>query len=162
MTKRVRTFNMSGKISNAGRSTPRAKRLHIGNMREDKVYAVLDFRVYPSDTYTAAQLNGVVTMKEKAGEDPRTPNFADTGVIAWSSFNQTLANTGVGVTNLNITQSRHLDDEKFFAKDLIITATDEEGTQDINYFVKIGEFETREDVRSIVQLIQFSELLGQS
>ena len=162
MAKKVRTFNMTGKIGGITRSTPASKRLHIGDMRSGKVYAILDFRVYPGDTYTACQLNGTLSMKEDATVDPRTPNFNSSGEIAWSSHNQTLANTGVGVTNLNITETGHRDDERYFAKDVILTVTDEEGTQDVNYFVKIGEFDTPEDISSIVQLVQFSELLGQT
>ena len=162
MTRKVRTFNMTGKIQDLTRSTPKSKRLHIGDMRAGKVYAILDFRVYPTDNYTAAQLNGTITMKEKATTDPRTPDFSDSGEIAWSTHNQTLANTGVGNTNLNISETSHRDDEKYFAKDVIVTVTDEEGTQDINYYVKIGEFDSGADVSSIVQLIQFQELLGQT
>jgi len=160
--RKVRTFNMTGKIEDIVRSTPTSKRLHIGDMRSGKVYAVLDFRVYPGDTYTACQLNGTLTMKENSSTDPRTPDFSDTGEIAWSSYNQALALDGVGLTNLNISKCSHRDDEKYFAKDLILTVTDEEGTQDINYFVKIGEFDSTEDISSIVQLVQFSELLGQT
>jgi hypothetical protein len=161
MTKKVRTFNMTGRIGGITRSTPKSKRLHIGDMRSGKVYAILDFRVYPGDTYVASQLNGTLTMKEDPNTDPRVPDFGNTGEIAWSSHNQTLANTGVGVTNLNITETSHRDDERYFAKDVVLTVTDEEGTSDINYYVKIGEFEAAEDVSAVVQLIQFSELLGQ-
>jgi hypothetical protein len=162
MTKKVRTFNMTGKIGGITRSTPATKRLHIGDMRSGKVYAILDFRVYPGDTYTAAQLNGTLSMKEDATVDPRTPNFNSTGEIAWSSYNQALALDGVGLTNLNISKCSHRDDERYFAKDIILTVTDEEGTQDINYYVKVGEFDTPADISSIVQLVQFSELLGQT
>jgi hypothetical protein len=162
MTKKVRTFNMSGKITDVVRSTPQSKRLHIGNMKSGKVYAVLDFRVYPGDTYTGCQLNGILTMKEDTTTDAKNPDFGNTGEIAWSTCNQTLANTGVGNTNLNISEMRHRDDEKYFAKDLVLTVTDEEGTSDINYYVKIAEFAAPEDVSSIVQLVQFSELLGQT
>jgi len=162
MVKEVRTFNMTGKIGGISRSTPVSKRLHIGDMRSGKVYAVLDFRVYPGDTYTACQLNGTLSMKEDATVDPRTPAFSNTGEIAWSSHNQALALNGVGLTNLNISETSHRDDERYFAKDIILTVTDEEGTQDINYYVKVGEFDTPADISSIVQLIQFSELLGQT
>jgi hypothetical protein len=161
-TKQVRTFNMTGKIPDLTRSTPKSKRIHIGDMRGDKIYAILDFRVYPSDTYTAAQLNGTITMKEKATTDPRTPDFSDTGEMAWSTYNQTLANTGVGNTNLNISETSHRDDEMYFKKDLHLTVTDEEGTQDINYYIKIAELDANSDVASIVQLIQFAEFLGQT
>ena len=160
--RKVRTFNMTGRIGGISRSTPKSKRLHIGDMSSGKVYAVLDFRVYPADTYTGCQLNGTLTMKEESTTDPRTPDFSNTGEIAWSSYNQTLANTGVGNTNLNISETSHRDDEKYFAKDVILTVTDEEGTQDINYYVKIGEFDSSADVSSIVQLNQFAELLGQT
>ena len=152
---------MTGRIEDVVRSVPQSKRLHIGDMRSGKVYAVLDFRVYSGDMYTACQLNGTLTMKVKSGTDPRLPDFSDTGEIAWSSYNQALALDGVGLTNLNISETGHRDDEKFFAKDVILTVTDEEGTSDINYYVKVGEFEAGADVSSIVQLIQFQELLGQ-
>ena len=162
MTKKVRTFNMTGKIGIETKSVAVSKRLHIGDMRAGKVYAVLDFRVYPSDLHTEAMLNGTVTMKENAVTDPVNPNFNDTGEIAWSSFNQTMASSGIGATSLVISETSHRDDERYFAKDIILTVTDEEGTQDVNYYVKVGEFDSASDVSSIVQLIQFSELLGQT
>jgi len=152
---------MTGRITDLARSTPSSKRLHIGDMKSGKIYRVLDFRVYAGSMYTPCQLNGILTMKTDATTDPLNPDFGNTGQIAWSSFNQTLANTGVGVTNLNISQARHRDDERYFAKDLILTVTDEEGTTDINYYVKLAELDADADVSSIVQLIQFSELLGQ-
>ena len=162
MVKEVRTFNMTGKMQDVARSTPKSKRLHIGDMRSGKVYAVLDFRVYPTNTYVEAALNGTLTMKEEAATDPLNPDFSNTGEIAWSTYNQTKANTGVGEDTLIISQSRHRDDERYFAKDLILTVTDEDGTQDINYYVKVAEFDTPEDISSVVQLVQFSELLGQN
>jgi hypothetical protein len=162
MVKEVRTFNMTGKMQDLARSTPQSKRLHIGDMRSGKVYAVLDFRVYPTNTYVEAALNGTLTMKEEAATDPLNPDFSSTGEIAWSTYNQTKANTGVGEDTLIISQSRHRDDERYFAKDLILTVTDEDGTQDINYYVKVAEFATPEDISSVVQLVQFSELLGQN
>jgi len=162
MVKQVRTFNMTGKFEDIARSTPKSKRIHIGNMRSGKAYAILDFRVYPGSMYTPCQINGTLTMKEDTGTDPLNPDFSNTGQIAWSSFNQTYANTGVGVTNLNISQARHRDDERYFAKDVVLTVTDEEGTSDINYYIKVAEFDTPDDVSSIIQLIQFSELLGQT
>jgi hypothetical protein len=161
MTKKVRTFNMTGRIEGLTRSTPKSKRLHVGDMRSGKVYAVLDFRVYGGDMYTACQLNGTLTMKEDSSTDPRLPDFSNTGEIAWSSYNQALALDGVGLTNLNISETSHRDDERYFAKDVILTVTDEEGTSDVNYYVKIGEFDAGADVSSIVQLNQFAELLGQ-
>jgi len=161
MVKQIRTFNMTGKIRGITRSTPKSKRLHIGDMRSGKVYAILDFRVYPGDCYLASQLNGTLTMKEDANTDPRLPDFSNTGEIAWSSHNQTLALDGLGLTNLNITETKHRDDERFFAKDVILTVVDEEGTSDINYYVKVGEFDAPGDISAVVQLIQFSELLGQ-
>ena len=153
---------MTGKVENIVRSTPSRKRLHIGDMKSGKVYAVLDFRVYPSNTYTACQLNGTLSYKEDSTVDPLNPDFGSTGEVAWSSHNQTLANTGVGNTNVNITETGHRDDERYFAKDLHLSVTDEEGTQDINYYVKIAEFDSADDVSSVVQLIQFSEMLGQT
>jgi len=162
MVKQVRTFNMTGKIGGIARSIPKSKRLHIGDMRSGKVYAVLDFRVYPSSTYTEAALNGTLSMKEDATVDPLTPNFSNTGEIAWSTHNQTKSGFGVGEDTLIISETGHRDDEKYFAKDIILTVTDENGTQDINYYVKVGEFDTPADISSIVQLIQFSELLGQA
>jgi len=160
--RKVRTFNMTGRIEDVVRSTPKSKRLHIGDMRSGKVYAVLDFRVYGGDMYTACQLNGTLTMKEDSNTDPRLPDFSNTGEIAWSSYNQALALDGVGLTNLNISETSHRDDERYFAKDLHLTVTDEEGTNDVNYYVKVGEFDTPADISSIVQLVQFSELLGQT
>lgn len=159
--KKVRTFNMTGKVGDIVRSTPTSKRLHIGDMRSGKVYAVLDFRVYPSNTYTPAALNGTLTMKEDSTTDPVNPDFSNTGEIAWSQYNQEAPHSGIGA-GYQVSQSRHRDDEKYFAKDVILTVTDETGTQDINYYVKIAEFDATEDVSSIVQLNQFAELLGQT
>jgi hypothetical protein len=162
MVKQVRTFNMSGKISGIARSIPVSKRLHIGDMRSGKVYVILDFRVYPGSTYAPCQLNGTLAMKTDASVDPLNPDFSNTGEIAWSSFNQTLTDYGVGNSNLVISEAKHRDDERYFAKDVILTVTDEEGTTDINYYVKVAEFDTPADISSVVQLIQFAELLGQS
>ena len=161
MTKKVRTFNMTGKMSNLGKSVVGHKRLHIGDMRSGKVYAVLDFRVYPSQTNVNTQLNGTLTYKERAATEPQNPDFGSTSEIAWSSYNQHQGvPPGVG-ESLDISETSHKDDERYFAKDLHIYAVDEQGTQDINYYVKVGEFDTPADISSIVQLIQFSELLGQ-
>ena len=55
LSKKIRTFNMTGKMSIEAASTPKHKRLHIGDMRAGKVYAVLDFRVYPAVTNRVCQ-----------------------------------------------------------------------------------------------------------
>ena len=148
-------------MPNKGKSVVGTKRLHIGDMRAGKVYAVLDFRVYPTNTNVSTQLNGTLTMKENTVTDPTNPNFNDTGEIAWSSYNQHQGIPPASGEALVISETSHRDDERYFAKDLHVYTTDEQGTQDINYYVKIGEFDTPEDISSIVQLIQFSELLGQ-
>ena len=162
MVKKVRTFNMTGKMDNQGKSVVGHKRLHVGDMRAGKVYAVLDFRVYPSATNVNAQLNGTLTYKEVSSTEPQNPDFTSTSEISWSTHNQHHGvPPGVGEAN-TISESSFKDDERYFAKDLHIYTVDEQGTQDINYYVKIGEFDTPEDISSIVQLIQFSELLGQT
>ena len=56
----------------------------------------------------------------------------------------------------------HMDDERFFAKDLHLHVVNETTTDDVNYYVKIAEFDASDDVSSIVQLIQFAEFLGQT
>lgn len=159
MTKKVRTFNMSGKVKNTGAGNTITRRLQIGNMKSDKVYAVVDFRVYPSVTNVNSQINGILSYKP-GSQDPRNPDFSSTSEIAWSTYNiQQGVPPGLN-ESLTISESRHHDDERYFVKDLDLKVSDENSSNDINYFVKIAEFATKEDVSSVVQLIQYSELLG--
>lgn len=162
MTKQVRTFNMTGKMDNQGKSVVGHKTLYIGTMKADKIYRILDFRVYPSNTNVNCQLNGSITYKSISSTEPQNPDFSSTSELAWSTHNQQQGvPPGVG-ESLTISKSFHKDDERFFKKDLHLYTVDEQGTQDINYYVKIGEFDASADVASIVQLIQYAEFLGQS
>ena len=159
MAKRIRTFNMSGKIGSGTSGTPTHHRLSIGHMKTDKVYAVESFRVYPSVTNVNSQINGTLTLTRDDNIEPKNPNFSDTNQYAWSSYN-IHAPVPPGVTeSFTISQSSHVDDEKYFKMDLHLHVVDENSAGDINYFVKITEYDAPPAVDSIVQLDQFGELL---
>jgi len=162
MTKKVRTFNMTGKVEITGASTPVHKRLHVGDMKSGRVYAVVDFRVYPSVTSREGQLNGTLTFKADDTLEPNAPDFSSTGEIAWSTHATYKGISGPVNEGFQYSSMKHMDDERFFAKDLHLHVSNETSTDDVNYYVKIAEFASTEDVSSIVQLIQFSELLGQT
>ena len=153
LSKKIRTFNITGKVPNVGSGVPVHRRLHVGTLEAGKIYAVLDFKVYPSQVNLVASIHGTLTFGEDDTIEPKTPDFSHTGQFAWSSYC-----TEVGLAGQNLSQSRHIDDEKYFAKDLNLHVVDETGGQDVNFYVKIAEFDASDDVSSIVQMIQMTRL----
>jgi len=151
-----------GQIGTGVAGAPTHHRLSIGHMKTDKVYAVKEFRVYPSVTNANSQLSGTLTLTTDDSIEPKNPNFSDTNQYAWSSYNISDANVhpAVGLTPaFVISQSNHVDDEKFFKMDLHLHLVDEISTADINYFVKITEYDAPAAVDSLVQLDQFGSVL---
>jgi len=133
-------------------------------LKTDRIYAVIDFRVYPSATNTNCQVSGTLTHKANAGLEPKNPDFNDTNQIAWSSYNICDGNTipSPGITNCAvISESSISDEEKYFKQDLHLHLVDEVSSGSINYKIRIAELDASADVSSIVALNQFGELLGQ-
>ena len=153
-----RTFNMSGKLPSAGKSVPTHKRIQVGWPKADYSYAIVEFRVYPSNTNVNAQLAGTLTLAKNDSLEPGSPNMDDTNQLAWSTYNQHHGvPPGVGEANV-ISESGLIDDENYFDRNIYLHGVDEQGTQDINYFIKLAEFRTKPDVGAIVMLRQYGQL----
>ena len=154
-----RVFNMTGRIPNGGASTPSHKRIQVGWPKADYSYAIVEFRVYPSNTAVNSSLHGTLTLAKDDSIEPATPNFDNTNELAWSSsYNGITA----GLTGpLSIDEVSLNDDENYFDRNIYLHAVDEVGTQDINYFIKLAEFRTKPDVGAIVMLRQYGQLLAQ-
>ena len=153
-----RIFNMSGKVPNAGTSTPTHKRIQVGWPKADYSYAIVEFRVYPSNTNVNAQLNGTITLAKDDNLDPSTPNMDNTNELAWATYNQQQGvPPGIG-ESLTISTTGLIDDENYFDRNIYLHAVDEAGTQDINYWIKLAEFRTKPEVGGIIMLRQFGQL----
>jgi len=154
--KEKRIFNMSGRLADGEH-----RKLQIGQMHMETAFVVLDFKVWPTNTSTNSQLNGTLTLKGDDSIVPSTPSFKDTNQFAWCSYNVSDPNVhpGVGVQPaFVITQSTHIDDEKYFAQDIHVHGDDSAQSQGINYWIKIAEFSTPPDVGSLIQLRQFGRI----
>lgn len=153
-----RIFNMSGKLPNAGKSVPTHKRIQVGWPKANYSYAIVEFRIYPSNTNVNAQLNGTITLAKDNDLDPTTPNMKNTNELAWYTYNQQQGvPPGVG-ESLVISTNGLIDDENYFDRNIYIHASDEQGTQDMNYWIKLAEFKTKPDVGGIVMLRQYGQL----
>jgi len=154
--KQKRIFNMSGRMADGEH-----RQLQIGQMHMETAFVILDFKVWPTETDRNCQLNGTLTMKRDDAIDPSEPSFKDTNQFAWTSYN--ICDTNVipapGITPCSIISSgTHIDDEKYFAQDIHVHTNDAVGTQGINYWIKIAEFDTPPDVGSLIQLRQFGRI----
>lgn len=153
-----RTFNMSGKLPSGGKSVPTHKRIQVGWPKADYSYAIVEFRVYPSNTNVNCQLNGTITLAKDDNLDSSTPNMDNTNELAWATYNQRQGvPPGVG-ESLTISKTELIDDENYFDRNIYLHAADEQGTQDINYWIKLAEFRTKPDVGAIVMLRQYGQL----
>jgi len=164
-TKLYRTFNMTGRMEPSAAGTPSHKRLHIGHLKTDRIYSIVEFRVYPSSTNANCQLSGTLTHKRNDSLEPKNPDFRDTSQIAWCSYNICDGNTipSPGITNCAvISESSIKDEERYFKQDVHLHVVDEVTSGDINYYVRIAEMSAPADVSAIVALQQFGELVGQN
>jgi len=163
--KLYRTFNMTGKMPAGGAGAPVRKRIHIGHLKTNRIYAVINFRVYPSVTNANCQVSGTLTHKANASLEPKNPDLGDTNQIAWSSYNIADPNIqpAVGLQEaFTISESSISDEERYFKQDLHLHLVDEVSAQAVNYKIRIAELDASADVSSIVALNQFGELLGQT
>jgi len=149
---------MTGKVPNAGASTPGHKRIQIGWPKADYSYAIVEFRVYPSNMVGGinSALHGTITLAKDDTLEPASPDFSNTNELAWSS---SINGLSPGITGpLGVTEFSLNDDENYFDRNIYLHTVDEVGTQDVNYFLKIAEFRTKPDVGAIVMLRQFGQL----
>lgn len=153
-----RIFNMSGKLDNAGTSTPTHKRIQVGWPKADYSYAIVEFKVYPSNTNVGCQLNGTITLAQDRDIDPSTPNMDNTNELAWATYNQHQGSPpGIGESS-TISISELIDDENYFDRNIYLHASDEVGTQDINYWIKLAEFDSKPAVGAIVMMRQYGQM----
>lgn len=150
---------MSGKVPNAGAGTPAHKRIQVGWPDATYSYAIVEFRVYPSNAKVNSSLHGTLTLAKDDTVEPAEPSFKDSNQLAWSSsYNGITA----GLTGpLNTTEVSLIDDENYFDRNIYLHTVDEVGTQDVNYFIKLAEFRTKPDVGAIVMIKQYGQLLAQ-
>ena len=153
-----RIFNMSGKIPITTTRTTGHKRIQVGWPKADYSYAIVEFRVYPSEMGTNTQLNGIITLAKDDTIDATNPDFDNTNELAWASFNNRQGvPPGVG-EGLVTSETGLIDDENYFDRNIYLHACDEFGSQDVNYWIKLAEFKTKPDVGAIVMLRQFGQL----
>lgn len=150
---------MSGKVPNAGAGNPGHKRIQVGWPDATYSYAIVEFRVYPSNAKVNSSLHGTLTLAKDDTLEPAEPSFKDSNQLAWSSSINGIAPAITGP--LGVTEFSLIDDENYFDRNIYLHTVDEVGTQDVNYFIKLAEFRTKPDVGAIVMLKQMGQLTAQ-
>ena len=155
-----RIFNMSGTMPSQGMSTPGHKRIQVGWPDANYSYAIVEFRLWPGDTKNVANLAGVLTLAKEDSLEPGQPSFKDSNQLAWSTYNQ-VVETSLPTLGVHQYENQLVDDENYFDRNIYLHTVDELGTQDINYWIKLAEFETKPDVGALVMVKQYGQLMAQ-